>query len=245
MSFNDIIEDLDNLIGYSSQMEYDGIKHLLIKLKNKVMSYSSKVAVNPASKFIEFKSDNKAFEYWDKEEKKNKQLPLPLRFIVLDELATITGYNDDNRCGFYSNEVHSTAKEPLTVRTFKGNDSWDGLYSDIKGDVKAAGGKFAKSMYCMLVDDYDLVNIKLQGAALSEWMDAKIDTRRNVICVGAEFKEGHKGKTVYNIPIFTTETVPDNVNKMAVEQDEILQQYFKDKASPEGNTPKVEDESQE
>ena len=43
-------------------------------------------ASNPATKFIEWKSNDKCFNYYDKEAQKNVEIPLPFKFLVLDEL---------------------------------------------------------------------------------------------------------------------------------------------------------------
>ena len=71
---------------------------------------------NPATKFLEFK--NGKFSYYDKTSEANVEVPLPLRFIVLDELATIKGWDSKTNSGIYSNEVHSTKATPLKVKSF-------------------------------------------------------------------------------------------------------------------------------
>ena len=86
------------------------------------MSFSNPILENPCKKFIDFKSDNKQFVYWDKELGENGEqviIPTPIYFIVLDELTTVTGYYKEGDCGIYSNEIHFLKDEVLKVRTFK------------------------------------------------------------------------------------------------------------------------------
>ena len=46
---------------------------------------------NPSTKFIEWKSNDKAFEYYDKETSSKVAIPLPFKFLVLDELHAVKG----------------------------------------------------------------------------------------------------------------------------------------------------------
>ena len=50
--------------------------------------------VNPTSKFLEWKSNNKSFSFWNKELKKNEEVKLPLTFMVLEEYHKISGFSD-------------------------------------------------------------------------------------------------------------------------------------------------------
>jgi len=49
---------------------------------------------NPATKFLDWKSDQKGFSYYDKGLGKNVEVPLPFKFVFLDELSTVKGWND-------------------------------------------------------------------------------------------------------------------------------------------------------
>ena len=102
---------------------------------------------NPSTKFIEWKSNDKCFSYYDKDEQKNISISLPFKFLVLDELHTIKGWNDATSSAIYSNEVKFISKETLTVKPFKGNEIAKGLYKDIKKKIVAAGGHYTKSIY--------------------------------------------------------------------------------------------------
>ena len=62
-------------------------------------------STNPTSKFMEWKSNNKSFSYYDKENKQNVEVKLPLTFLVLEEFHTIKGFSDADQTGIYSNEI--------------------------------------------------------------------------------------------------------------------------------------------
>jgi len=123
---------------------------------------------NPAKKFIEFKKGK--FVYYDKAQEKNIGLKYPVEFVVLDELTTIKGWHGTDECGITSNEVHNTTKEELSVRTYQGRDIAKGLYANIKDTIKAAGGKYTRSLYAMM--EGELVNFQLKGLAFSQWITA-------------------------------------------------------------------------
>ena len=107
---------------------------------------------NPATKFFDWKSNDKCFSYYDKEKQENVLVPLPFKFLVLDELHAVKGWNDATSSGIFSNEVKFISKETMTVKPFKGNEIAKGLYKDIKEKIVAAGGHYVKSIYIMLED---------------------------------------------------------------------------------------------
>lgn len=200
------------------------------------MSISQPQIKNPCSKFIEFKGDAGVFQYYDKnvpnpKTKKNGdnvELPLPIKFIVLDELSTVKGFNEPSRSGVYSNEVHSVKHQTLHVRTFKGNNSISGLYADIKGDIKSIGGKYCKSIYAMMINEKscELVNFQLTGAAFSSWIDKEANTNEEVVTVTST-TQGKKGKVVYNIPVWSAAAMTSDLRDEAIEMDKTLQEFLK------------------
>lgn len=198
------------------------------------MSFSKPMLDNPAKRFYEFKSDDKQFVYYDKEQQKKVPMELPAYVVVLDELSSISGFNEKFNCGIYSNEVKNVKSDILYVKSFKGDFAKEGLYHDIKGDVNSAGGKYTKSLYALLIlrnEDNVIVNIKLNGAALNAWIDSKIDTQKNIVCINNKFNEGKKGKVIYHTPVLTAHDITDEIAKEAIEADKVLQEYFKSKFS--------------
>lgn len=195
------------------------------------MSRSQPVLQNPCKKFIEFKSDKGAFFYFDKtlgEHGENVEVKMPIFFVVLDELNSIGGFNDEFQCSIYSNEVHRLGSEILRVRTAKGGRSVTGLYKEIQDSVKAMGGRFTKSVYAMLLvkgEEPELVNFRFKGAAFSAWIDKKVNANTNTICV-KETTTAKKGSNTYTLPVFSSIPLPKEVNDQAIAMDAVLQEYL-------------------
>lgn len=160
---------------------------------------------NPATKFLEWKSDQKGFSYYDKGLAKNVEVPLPFKFVFLDELSTVKGWNDSSSSGIFANEVKYLSKEPMTVKAFKGGEIAKGLYNEIKERVKNAGGHYSKSIYIML-EDGSLANIQLKGSATQQWGEFVKANRQSITRTWinvASATESKKGKVVFSIPNFT------------------------------------------
>ena len=185
---------------------------------------------NPATKFIDWKSNEKAFSFYDKENKVNVPITLPFRFLALDELHTVKGWSDSCQSAIYANEVKFISKEPLTVKPFKGNEIAKGLYSDIKEKVKAAGAHYVKSIYIML-EDGSLANLQLKGASCQSWGDftQKGRSRLSEEWVTVEKAiEGKKGAVKYYTPEFKFDkSLSENENTMADDAFAILETYLK------------------
>lgn len=160
---------------------------------------------NPAKRFLEWKSNEKAFSYFDKEKKENVKVELPFKFLVLDQLHTVSGWNDATSSGIFSNEVKFISKQVMTVKPFKGNEIAKGLYADIKEKVKNAGGHYVKSIYIML-EDGTLANIQLKGSAVQQWGEF---TNKSLSRLPEEWVvvdkaiDGKKGAVKYTTPGFT------------------------------------------
>lgn len=185
---------------------------------------------NPATKFIDWKSNDKSFSFYDKENKVNVSIPLPFKFLALDELHTVKGWSDSCQSAIYSNEVKFISKEPLTVKPFKGNEIAKGLYSDIKEKVKASGAHYVKSIYIMLEDGL-LANLQLKGASCQSWGDftAKGRSRLPEEWVTVEKSiEGKKGAVKYYTPEFKfLKSLDDAESEMADNAFNILETYLK------------------
>lgn len=160
---------------------------------------------NPSKKFLEWKSNDKCFSFYDKEKKENVLVELPFKFLVLDQLHTVSGWNDATSSGIFSNEVKFISKQVMTVKPFKGNEIAKGLYADIKEKVKNAGGHYVKSIYIML-EDGTLANIQLKGSAVQQWGEF---TNKSLSRLPEEWVvvdkaiDGKKGAVKYTTPGFT------------------------------------------
>jgi hypothetical protein len=185
---------------------------------------------NPATKFIEWKSNDKCFNYYDKEAQKNVEIPLPFKFLVLDELHCIKGWNDASSSNIYSNEVKFISKEVMTVKPFKGNEIAKGYYKDIKDKVVAAGGHYTKSIYVML-EDGSLANISLKGSGVQKWGDFTQKTRNRLAdewVTVAKAEDGKKGAVKFSTPSFSfANSISDAEADLADEAFNILESYLK------------------
>ena len=164
---------------------------------------------NPTSKFLEWKSNNKSFSFYNKELKQNEEVKLPLTFLVLEEYHTIKGFSDADQTVIYSNEILQISAEEFEVKTFKGRIISKGTYSDIKGSVNAAGGNYHKSIYAVTKEG-DLINISIKGAAVSKWSqftEKGAWKRLTNEWVTIEDAEDHKkGMVSYSTPNFKFNT---------------------------------------
>ena len=184
--------------------------------------------VNPCKHWFQWDGDKGGFKSYDKETKKNVSIPLPFRFLYLDSLITVTGYNEPEGVGYYSNEVRDI-KDVMTVRSKNGIEM-TGNWEQIKEKMSAKGADFCQSVYIAFYEGKTLVlgNIKMKGAALGPWFDFR--KANNVMDIGIsvkEMKEGKKGKVVYQMPVFSVLDIKPATNELAIEIDKPLQEYLK------------------
>jgi hypothetical protein len=162
---------------------------------------------NPSTKYLEWKSNDKCFAYWDKslgEKGENVEVKLPFKFQFLEHFHTVKGWNDGSSSRIYANEVKFLSKEPLKVSAYKGGMIAEGFYSGIKNQVKDAGGDYHRSVY--VVDDKgEIINIQFKGAVVAAYSDFMGDHENKlegawVTVVSAEDKK--KGSVEYSVPVF-------------------------------------------
>lgn len=188
---------------------------------------------NPASLFLRWKSEKKAWMYWDKDAKEEKLIDMGVPFIVLDMLSTVTGFNEKLNAGLWANEVRNTKTQSIVLHAGD-KEVARGLWEDVKS---VSGAKFAKSVYAMAKLDgkYQLVNFKMSGCSLGPWFDfvesvggEHVIYGDTVCCVG-DTVEGKKGRNVYNSPVFVVAThdLTEDAKAEALKMDETLQKYLK------------------
>jgi hypothetical protein len=142
-----------------------------------------------------------------------------MNFVVLKEMATISGYHTPTKSGIYSNELATInlKTQELTVKTSKGLLIAKGIYGDIKPTLATAGAKFAMSVYALL--NGELVCLKLSGSSFSAWYDFVEKNRKQFISNSVEIlsvEDKKKGATKYTQPVFTLgKTIADDVNAKA------------------------------
>ena len=212
------------------------------------MSLSNPTTSNPSKRFMQWRGgaekivekdakgnkseryEGGAVTFYDKESEENINVPLPFSFIVLDELATITGFHEPSNSGFWSNEVRNTVTDELIVRRKDGIVA-RGLYGKISEKIKAQGAKYAISCYVAYKDDegeLQIGNLKISGAALSAWLDFKkrFDITQCAVFITEEPKLEKKGTNYYFSPVFDGQNMSEATKSAAIELDKELQQYL-------------------
>ena len=207
---------------------------------------------SPCEEFLKWSGSEGCWKSYDKETKQNIDIPHDIRFLFLDQLATITGFSDSMNAGLWSNEVRSTKRDKLMIHAGK-NLVFTGLYADAKTAVQ--GAKYAQSVYALALLDgeYKLINLKLSGAALTAWItlqetvggSRKLEGNVAVTVSGVEDKK--KGATKFKVPIFETDKAETDEEEMAAAADEKLQAYLDEylKLDKPNTQEEVEEEVEE
>lgn len=195
---------------------------------------------HPCQKWYEWNGEKGNLRWYDKTLKKNIETDLPFSFILLDELFSITGWHEPSEASLYSNEIRDTRDEPFVVRSFGMKEIIaEGFYSSIKDKVAASGGKFSTGLYMAFNDPSDnqvkLGCLKIHGAALNAWVDAKNEYRKTdkrydlggLDVEIADKEEGKKGRIIYQKPVFDFSKPEDQTLAGATEIDKQLQAYLK------------------
>lgn len=186
---------------------------------------------NPSTRWFEWNGEHGVVRYYDKDEKKNVDVPLPFAFILLDELASVRGWHDASSSGIYSNEVRDTTQETMVVKSFKGGTIAEGKYREIKDRVNAAGGDYNANCYIAFKqgDQYAIGSIRFKGAALGAWMEFR-KANRNAIYKQAirisGYTEGKKGSVIFRVPTMALNSVSLEAEGQAVALDRELQEFL-------------------
>lgn len=185
---------------------------------------------NPAQMFLEWKSKEKTWSYWDKDAQERRSIPFDTPFMVLDQLSTITGYSKPKKSGFWSNEVRSI-KDRLVIN-WKDGIFAEGIWADLKG--KDRGLKFAASVYAYAKIDGEpkLVNFKMSGCALTAWIEFRnsLDGERvdGDLAIHVADRVFNDEGIPYTAPVFgvVTREISDEARDIANEMDKELQAYL-------------------
>lgn len=193
---------------------------------------------NPATKFLSWKSNEKCFSYYDKDKEENVSVPLPFKFLVLDELASVKGWSDSLGGNIISNEVKFISKETITAKCYHKNGKGEkvtteiakGIYKEIKEKVNSAGAKYHKSIYVML-EDGTLANIQLKGAAVQKWGEFTQRTKNRLPdewVVVEKAVDGKKGGVKFTTPEFKFLcSLTDDEMSLADDVFNVLEAYLK------------------
>ena len=96
----------------------------------------NQVLTNPAKFFIQWKSKDEAFIYYNKDKKVDVKMPKPFVFIPLSMAYTLKGYNQKKQKSYIANEIENIETDILTIRSYdvtkKPNTEWSGVFKDLK-----------------------------------------------------------------------------------------------------------------
>jgi len=203
---------------------------------------------SPVVRYFEWKGSVAKFQYYDKENKVNVEAPDKFTFIVLDELNSMKGYNEQIGQGIYSNEVRSLKTQPLFVRYYNKQVIAEGLYANIKDTVVGKGGKFCKSVYIAFKDDKgELVigNLQLVGSGFDGWVEFTKKHSAEIYVGGVQVIgkiPKKKGSNNYFIPEFGIKPITKETDDKAGELQETLKAYLKDYFARAGQSNDAEND---
>lgn len=186
---------------------------------------------NPSTRWFEWNGENGVVRYYDKDAKKNIDVPLPFTFMLLDQLSSVRGWHEASKSGIYSNEVKDTRQETMLVRCKVGTLA-EGVYRDIKDRVNTIGGSFNANCYLAFKNggsDLSIGCLRFKGSALGAWMDF-CKANRSALYTDAirivSYTEGKKGRITFRVPVFAVASVAEDTNERARELDAELQDYL-------------------
>jgi hypothetical protein len=195
------------------------------------------------------------FTVWDREEKKEIKVDLPLRFAYLDTRKSVAGYYESVKRSFFSNEIKPFSKEEFDVRYFKDGNAHPvakGTWTDIKGEIGGKGGKYCNNVYATLLTSTNeevpggsLVKLPFVGAAGSEWID--LDIKDGEAFAITAFEDRKKGRTDYRAPLMEKIEITEDEGVEADEHDKDLQAFFDASKAPKvaEEAPTVAEPTQE
>jgi hypothetical protein len=186
---------------------------------------------NPCERWFEWKGKTGTVCYYDKEKKENITVKQPFTFIVLNQMATIRGYNKAMKSGIYSNEVRNVSDSPLLVKTYAGDKIAEGFYAAIKDTIVAKKGHYCTNCY-IAFKDADLMRIgciQFQGCSLGPWIDFVKPNKKALYSKAVTIKQGVKdvsGDVEFVPPMFSLLDIKKETDDVAGTLQEELKQYF-------------------
>jgi len=197
-------------------------------MSNRKKAFKSESS-NPATLFLEWKSEQQCFAYYDKNQGKEVEIPLPFKFLTLQEMHTVKGWQDSSSSGIYSNEVKSIGKDVISVKSFKGGQIAEGIYKEIKDTIVQAGGHYAKSIYAMN-EEGQIINISLKGSGVQQWGEFTQKSRLRLPEEWVEVSSAiqlKKGRVNYSVPEFKYKSsLTGGESEMADEAFDVLEEYL-------------------
>lgn len=195
----------------------------------------NQVLTNPAQYFIQWKSKDESFNYYNKETKKDVKMPKPFVFIPLFMAYTLKGYNQKKQKSYISNEIENLDNDILCIRSYdvakNSNTEWTGTFKEVK-EVMDDNIKYTISLYAAIKSkkgEMTLVNLQLNGAALFHWFEfaKKNDIWSNAIKVERDTDEKN-GAVSYKAPVYELASISPEDDAKAGELQSTIEAYLKE-----------------
>ena len=199
------------------------------------MSYSKPKTESPVTCEIEWAGafDKGYLNRYDKTKKEQVVIDNGFSFIELDSRHAVRGYNKATKSSILSNEVENIGSEDMRVFKFVNGQAktiCEGIYKDIKGEFQSEGGKYAKIVYALVTKSKDelatagsIIKITVKGSFLGPYIDG-VKGGFEVEMTGHE--EKRNGGTAFRAPTLKLNPIDANQDKLAMDSDEKLQEYF-------------------
>jgi hypothetical protein len=204
----------------------------------------SKKVINPAKRFLSWKSEKNAFIFWDKNEKKEVDVKLPIKFVVLKMFNTVKGYSPKYNAEIWANEVENLRTDELRVGYFENGkikELFKGKWNDIKDKVAGIGGKFSKSVYA-LDENGDIINLQLFGSGLNNFFDLSTSQMYNLFVTAKKSEQKKNGGIKYNSPVWEFgEQIDDKTQDLANKKWQEVVDYYKEYSKQVGVADNVDD----
>lgn len=195
---------------------------------------------NPARLFLEWKAGDGVFEYYDRELQDKIRIDQPIRFVLLDSLATCRGWDSQNGAALVGTEVRNPATDKITLRSYytengekKSQKLIEGLWkTEIKDKYPV---DYCQSLYATLEmgDDLMLANIRVGRSGLSDLIKAKLKAIDSFLIT---FSRGEKQKNGaanwHSLKIAKETTLPEGWEEQATHHYKELQNYLNQYLAP-------------
>lgn len=141
---------------------------------------------SPVKKYLSFKAGIGEMTYYDKDKKEDVYVD-SLDLVLVDDLASVGGFNEAESSGFNSNLLnpYDTGKKEFTVKCRVGGQYRElitGIWKEIKNEGVIKGSKFARNLFAIadVGDGKELIKLELIGAGLSPWLDLLDDASDDI-----------------------------------------------------------------
>ena len=168
----------------------------------------------------------------------NVLLTTPSKFMWLESMQSVSGFNKKEDTGVYSNEVPGSpdsikeyGKQTLVVK-IKTDIVATGTWKEISEEVKGMGGKYCIAVYgAMLNEDgeYEVVRFLFTGSSRQPWMnlaDRSKLLKNTVVLTGKINDVEMKTGETYQEPVLALEKATDEELEIADILSEKVSDYF-------------------